>query len=245
MISGLAQPDWPARTRAHTMATTLPVRSTTPSRSSRSGAPWLSGSSRMRERQGDDPDRHVDPEDPVPVDALGDRAADDRPHRDGQAGESAVDADDHPAPFGRESGRQDGEAAAGGRSRRPGPARVRAAISVGDVRGERAGRRGHGEQGEADGEDPAAAEAVAEGGRGDDAGREGDVVRGERPLERRQAGVQVALHAGQRRGHDHRVENDHEVGGRGQAENPAKMGPSQGFCHNHSSGVHRFALLVM
>jgi hypothetical protein len=38
-ISALAQPDWFARTRAQTMATTPPVRSVTPGRSSRSGAP--------------------------------------------------------------------------------------------------------------------------------------------------------------------------------------------------------------
>lgn len=38
-ISALAQPDWFARTKAQTMATTPPVRSVTPSRSSRSRAP--------------------------------------------------------------------------------------------------------------------------------------------------------------------------------------------------------------
>lgn len=34
--------------------------------------------------------------------------------------------------------------------------------------------------------------------------------------------MQVALHARQRRDHDDRVENDHEVAGRGKAENPAE-----------------------
>src|SRR5215831_11576620 len=56
---------------------------------------------------------------------------------------------------------------------------------LGGAWGERAGRRGDGEQGEADTEDPPAAEAIAGSGRGDDAGGEGDVVRGERPAEYR------------------------------------------------------------
>jgi hypothetical protein len=47
MISALAHPAWSARTRAQTMATTPPVTSVTPSGSSRSWAPWLSGSSRI------------------------------------------------------------------------------------------------------------------------------------------------------------------------------------------------------
>ena len=45
-ISGLDQPASFARTSAHTIATTPAVRSVTPVRSRRSGAPWLSGSSR-------------------------------------------------------------------------------------------------------------------------------------------------------------------------------------------------------
>ncbi len=46
MTSALAQPPWPARTSAHTTATTPPVTSVTPARSNRSAAPWVSGSSR-------------------------------------------------------------------------------------------------------------------------------------------------------------------------------------------------------
>ena len=62
------------------------------------------------EEHGDDPDRDVDPEDPVPVDPLRDGASDDRSHRDGETGEAAVDADDHPATLGRERRRQDRQA---------------------------------------------------------------------------------------------------------------------------------------
>jgi hypothetical protein len=97
---------------------------------------------------------------------------------------------------------------------------VRAAISV-LASGASAGCRGDGEQDETEIEYPAAAEAVACRGRGDDACRERDVVGGQRPLQRREAGVQIPLHARQRGDHHHRVEYDHEVGGRGQAEHPA------------------------
>ncbi len=41
---------------------------------------------------GDDADGHVHPEDPVPRNALGDRAADDRADRDGQAGDATPGA---------------------------------------------------------------------------------------------------------------------------------------------------------
>jgi hypothetical protein len=52
--------------------------------------------------------------------------------------------------------------------------------------------------------------------------------------------MQVLLHAGQRRDDDDRVENDHEVRGRGQAEYPAKMLPSQRSGHNLLLTVRRF-----
>src|SRR5262249_54083003 len=43
---------------------------------------------------GGDPDGNVDPEDPVPVQALGDGTADQRAASDAQAGDAAPDADD-------------------------------------------------------------------------------------------------------------------------------------------------------
>ena len=46
-ISALAQPTWLARVSAQTSATTPAVTSPTPARSRRSGAPWLSGRSRV------------------------------------------------------------------------------------------------------------------------------------------------------------------------------------------------------
>src|SRR5439155_25596850 len=44
-------------------------------------------------RDRDQPDRDVDPEDPLPGEALGDGAADERPDRDGETGDSAPRAE--------------------------------------------------------------------------------------------------------------------------------------------------------
>lgn len=52
----------------------------------------------------------VDPEDPVPVEALREGAADDRAECDREAGESAVDADDEPAFLGWKCGGDDCQA---------------------------------------------------------------------------------------------------------------------------------------
>src|SRR4029077_4371591 len=50
-------------------------------------------------RDQDEPDRHVEPEDPLPGDALDDRAADERPDRDGQSADPAPRAEDAPTPL--------------------------------------------------------------------------------------------------------------------------------------------------
>src|SRR6478736_3390327 len=90
----------------------------------------------------------------------------------------------------------------------PSPCTVRAAISTDTF-----------------GANEAAAVAVAERGRGNDAGSEGDSVGIQGPLQRRQPDVQVRLHPRQGGGHDGGVERDHEVGRRGQDENPAEAAP--------------------
>ncbi len=89
MISALAQPAWPARTSPQTRQTTPTETNATP---------------------GGYSDRHVDPEDPVPVEPFGDRAADQRADRDSKAREPAVDADNRAAPLGGKRRRQDGQA---------------------------------------------------------------------------------------------------------------------------------------
>jgi hypothetical protein len=68
------------------------AESTRPSGSSRRAPPRLVEHGRGQ-HHGDDADRHVQPEDPVPVEALDDRAADDRADRDAEAADAAPDAD--------------------------------------------------------------------------------------------------------------------------------------------------------
>jgi len=88
------------------------------------------------------------------------------------------------------------------------------------------------EQRQAAAKDEAAAEPVAQSGGSDDAGGEGDAVRGDRPLQRGNANVQVAMHARQRGDHDHRIKYDHEVDGRGQRDHPAEGSTRCRFaCH--------------
>src|ERR671915_334563 len=54
------------------------------------------------ERQQRDADRHVDPEDPLPRDAVDHGAADQRPEGDGEAGDPRPGADRQAAPTDRE-----------------------------------------------------------------------------------------------------------------------------------------------
>ena len=55
--------------------------------------PWVSVEAEERERDREQPDRDVDPEDPLPGEALGDRATDERPDRDREAGDAAPGAE--------------------------------------------------------------------------------------------------------------------------------------------------------
>src|SRR5262249_45138674 len=59
------------------------------------------------EDDGDDADRHVEPEDPMPGDALGDRAADERADRDGKPADTAPGAERDRTSLGRNTGRED------------------------------------------------------------------------------------------------------------------------------------------
>src|SRR3989337_2511013 len=51
-----------------------------------------------RQRNQDEPDRHVQPEDPLPRDAVDDRSADERPHCDGKAGDPGPRSKGHAPP---------------------------------------------------------------------------------------------------------------------------------------------------
>ena len=60
-----------------------------------------------RERDQDEPEGHVQPEDPLPGDALHDRAADERAERDGEAADATPGAERKTAAIRRHGGRED------------------------------------------------------------------------------------------------------------------------------------------
>jgi hypothetical protein len=174
------------------------------------------------ECRGEQPDRDVEPEDPVPVEPLGDHAADERTGRHGQPGQAAVDTDDQPPPLRGERGGEDRQA------QRQDDGRAQALNrachdQIGRVGSEGACCRGHREQQQAEIEDPPPPEPITEGCGGDDPGGKRDAVGIDRPLQGREVGVQVALHPRQRGDHDQRVEHHHEVRGRRKAQYPAQL----------------------
>ena len=94
----------PTRSRARRA-----VISARPGRSSASSLPRDSRDPREHERDRQQADRDVDPEDPLPGEAVGDRAADHRPAGDGEAGQALQRAHRRAAPLGREGGADERE----------------------------------------------------------------------------------------------------------------------------------------
>ena len=120
------------------------------------------------------------------LEALDDRAADERPERDGEAGDRAPGAEREAAALGRDGVREDRQGQRGddrGAEALEGPGDDEQVAG----RGERRERGRAGEQGDADDEHPLAAEAVAEGGAGQQEDGEGQGVGVDRPLELRTA----------------------------------------------------------
>jgi len=183
--------------------------------SSRFCGPRLSGSRSHAPCDREDADRHVDPEDPVPVQVLGYRASDQRAAGDRQTGDPAPDADYRAPPLRREGRGQQRQA------QRHHDSRAHALEDSerderGVVWGEGAcGRRG-GEQDETGHKDPFAAEPVPERGRGKDPRAEGDGVGVDRPLQCADTSAQVTVDGRQRGDNHQRVECHHEKRRRGQ-----------------------------
>ena len=227
MTSGLDQPAWPAAHQSPDQA----EHAGRDQRHARQVEPGLGRvalrQQPQRQQAHGHPDRDVDPEDPVPVEAFGDRAADQRAQGHGQAREPAVDPDDRAAARGRERGGEDGQAQRQDRRAAQalhGPGRDQ----LGRAGRQRAGGGGQREQREPGDEDPAPAQPVAERGGGDDARGERDPVGVHRPLQGRQADLEAALHLRQRGDHYQRVQHHHEVGRRGQPEDPAEASAPRG-----------------
>ena len=166
-----------------------------------------------------DPDRDVDEEDPLPAEALGDDAADQRPDRDGAADRRAPDAERRRPVFAVElladQGQRGGE--------HPGaadPLQAAGEVEQGRVLGDAAEERGEGEDPEADREDAPAPEPVAERAGGEQEGGEGQRVGVDDPLQAGEAGVEFALDVRQGDVDDGDVEQQHERRDRDEDEGP-------------------------
>ena len=162
-----------------------------------------------RDRQQREADGHVDPEDPLPRDALDDRAAGERAHRDGEAADARPDAEREAALLGRERLAEQRQRERGDDRAAEALDRPRGDQRVGRGR-ERGGGRGGGEDPDPDQEHAAAAEAVAERGAREQEDGERERVAVDGPLEVLERGAEVAADARQRRRDDEVVERDHE-----------------------------------
>ena len=167
---------------------------------------------------------HVDEEDPLPVQAARERAADERPDGERRADGGAVGGQGAGALLGLGEGvgedrQRDGE-------------HHRGAQALGGPRGDerldrgggRAGGGGEGEEGEAAREEAAAAEAVGQRAGGQHDARERQRVRVDDPLQAAEPGAEVVGDPGQRRVHDRDVEHEHRGGDADDGEGPALRG---------------------
>src|SRR5581483_2952483 len=113
------------------------------------------------ERRKHEPDRDVEPEDPVPRDPVDDGAADERPERYRETADPAPDPEREPAPLRRHARREDRQRQR--RDDRPADA-LRSPRGVEHRRARREGGEGGraGEEEQPESEQPATTEAVAE-----------------------------------------------------------------------------------
>ncbi len=184
-----------------------------------------------RDPQAEDADRDVDQEDPLPVQAAGQRAADERADGEGGADGGAVGGQRPGALLhvGVGVGQQrerDGE-----HDRRADALHGARYIEEDDVGRGRAGRRGGGEDGEADREQAPAAEAVGQRARGQDDRGEREGVGVDDPLQSAEARVQVLGDARESGVDDGDVEHEHRRGGADHGERPALRRQERGRIH--------------
>ena len=210
MIAGDPQPQLLPSTRARTSAVSPVVRvrrrgSRPPCRR------WCRATRGPRRggRDGTDRDRDIEVEDRPPGDVLGEQAAE-RPGR--SRGPGRRPRPRCPSPCRARGGEGVGDDRERARHHQP---RADALDDTADderglVGGEAGGRRGEGEDDDADQEDEAAAEDVAEAPAGREDDGEGQRVAAGRPLEARDRSVQVSLDRRQCDVHDRVVEHDHE-----------------------------------
>jgi len=172
--------------------------------------PSVAGDQPDRQQRGRHADRHVDEEDPVPADRLGQDAAREQPDRCAGGGDEAVDADRLGLLAGLGEHHHD---------HAQDPRRgQRTAHTLDEARsdqqplavGQAAEERGHGEHPQARQEDSPAPDEVAQAAREQQQAAEGDQVGVHHPGEARLREAQVALDRRQRDVHDGGVQDDHE-----------------------------------
>ena len=186
-----------------------------------------------REERGEDPDRDVDEEDPVPADRLGQDATGEQADRPARGGDETVDADrfrllarlgehrhDHPQHDGRGQGPGDALDE---------PGRDQHPLGLGEC----AEQRGEDEDGQAGEKDPALADQVAEPPDQQQQPSEWDQVGVDDPGEAALTESEVVLDRGQRDVHDRDVENDHQDAG---AEHVQREPATAVFGGGHGSG---------
>ena len=170
---------------------------------------------------GKDAHRHVEPEDPVPVHALGNGATDDGPDGDGKATDTAPGTQRQRSALSRHTGRQDGQRQR--RDDRAADALRRAGKDQHRAGGRKGGcRRANRKDDQAEYEDAPPAEAVAEGGAGQQQHGERQRVGVDGPLELLQGRAQLGPNDRQGGGHHQVVERDHEQRNRRYGEGPGR-----------------------
>ena len=181
-------------------------------------------------RQRGDSDRHVDEENPAPIDVGDDGAANGRSSYGGEPGHATPDSECRSAALRRKDRGEDRERLRG---------QERTADSLQNACGDQLGRvlrkatkRGsHREDEKADGEEVALPVKVPEPTRGDEQNRVDQDVGVEHPQDLIQRRVQSRAHGRNRDVHDRRVEQDHEKS-RGQNE---QHKPRVSACASHVS----------
>ena len=183
----------------------------------------------------DHANRHVDEEDPVPVDVLGDDAADKRADGEREGRDASPDANRRAALFRRECDGNDREGCGIHHGR---------ADTLNHTRGDQhrrarrqaAAERRQREDDETCDEDAATAEKVGEFAAGEHQRAERECVTGDNPLKRLDLQVQRLFDRRQRDVHDRVVEHDHE-----QSERDRPKRPPLALLVGNEMCLHRFA----
>ena len=176
------------------------------------GRPAALAQAARGEGQEQEPERDVEPEDPLPGQPVDDQPAEQRPDGDAEAAHAGPHAQGEPAALGRVGGRQQRQRQRGD-DRAPGALQRAGQDERARRRGQGRGGRGEREEGEAGQEDAAAPEAVAERGGRDEQHREGQRVGVDRPLQVLDGRAEVLPDRGQRDRDDEVVQRGHEQRG--------------------------------